>query len=188
MLVAIKIEYEDDSISVALYEGIEVEEFTNVIISSFHLSETIIGLKDPNGVIFLPKFICQNVSQIQQCTYQLLTKGRKTNSPIAPLKRVEPKIPQKQSPNEPPPQKRIDADLLDTLRYLKLDGFLNETEEKDLLEMYDNGNSDLFHSLKNFKTKGDFQTFKDSLKQLTSKKISYPDKTCLVGRHTCPCV
>lgn len=160
MLVTIKIEYENESISVALYEGIEVEELTNVITSSFHVAGSIIGLRDTNGVIFLPRFVCRNIPDIQQTTYELLVKGQKSSRPNA--------IPKRSEPIQQVVVKE-DNGLVDILKYLKMDGFINRTEEKNLLEMLDKSDSELVRILNNYKTNGNFQSLKESLKQLSGK-------------------
>ena len=170
-------EYECESVNVALYEGIEVEEFTDVILSSLHINGTIIGLKDTNGVILLPKFICQNVSHIQQTTYELVLKSKdpRVGSPITPLVQKKP-TPKLRSPVvEPPPtpprkEMAPDPELAQTLRYLKMDGFLAEAEEKVLLEMSRNASSDLLAAQQQYQKTGDFIAYKAKLKQLSNRR------------------
>lgn len=169
MLVAIKIEYENESISVALYEGIEVEELLTVITSSFHINGSVIGLRDPSGVIFLPKFLCMSVPNIQQSSYELLVKGQKNSAPIIP-KRLEPI----QKPIVKEETKAVDNELVYALKYLRTDGYINRGEEKSLLDMFNRGNSELLRILNNYKASEDFQSFKESLKQLAAKKASQP--------------
>eukprot|EP00826_Nyctotherus_ovalis_P044809 TRINITY_DN4877_c0_g2_i11.p1 TRINITY_DN4877_c0_g2~~TRINITY_DN4877_c0_g2_i11.p1 ORF type:complete len:680 (-),score=206.94 TRINITY_DN4877_c0_g2_i11:892-2931(-) len=168
MLVAIKIEYENESISVALYEGIEVEELLTVITSSFHINGSIIGLRDPSGLIFLPKFICMNVPNIQQSSYELLVKGQKNSTSIS--KRLEPV----QKPIVKEETKTVDNELVYALKYLRMDGYINRGEEKTLLDMSNRGNSELLRILNNYKASEDFQGFRESLKQLAAKKASQP--------------
>eukprot|EP01022_Parablepharisma_sp_SALTPOND_P012051 TRINITY_DN153_c0_g1_i2.p1 TRINITY_DN153_c0_g1~~TRINITY_DN153_c0_g1_i2.p1 ORF type:complete len:790 (-),score=106.37 TRINITY_DN153_c0_g1_i2:12035-14404(-) len=179
MIVAIKVEYEGESVNVALYEGIEVEEFTDVILNSLHINGTIIGLKDTNGVILLPKFICQNVSQIQQTTYELIvkTKDQRVSSPATIPKKIESKpYPPRAPPAAPTPKREPapDIDLFQMLRFLRMDGFLTEQEEKTILEMSRCNNTDLLAAQQLYQKTGDFNGFKTKLKQLSVRKQWYP--------------
>jgi len=162
MLTTIRIEYKNETISLALYEGIEAEELISVITSSFHITESIIGLRDSNGIIFLPKFICQNVSNIQRTSYDLLVKGQKSSLSI-----TIPKLPEHRSTQNIITKE--ENNLIDTLRFLRMDGFLNKSEEKKLLDMFDKGSSDMIGILHDYKLNGDFQNLKESLKQLAGR-------------------
>jgi len=187
MIVEIKVEYEGESVNVALYEGIEVEEFTDVILSSLHINGSIIGLKDTNGVILLPKFICQNVAQVQQTTYELLVKPKNKSPPITtgPTPRktdLKTYVPPKPSfvepapaPVQPPPRREVDPELVQITKYLRMDGLINETEEKVIHEMSRTSNPDLLSLQTAYSKTGDFPTFKSKLKQLASRHaLSYP--------------
>ena len=165
-MIAIKVEYEGESVNVALYEGIEMVEFNDVILSSLHVKGTIIGLKDINGVILLPKYICQNVSNIQQSTYELVIKT-KDGRPISPphSHKAEAQKPgtqsmlsyiERSSSNATPsdtttalgPQKKtgevaLEQEISQLIKFLRLDGFLSEPEEHSLSELLRSNNPDL---------------------------------------------
>ena len=158
MMIAIKVEYEGESVNVALYEGIEVEEFTEVILNSMRINGTILGLKDVNGVILLPKYICQNVANIQQNTYELVVKPKDPRSATStvsrkpePNKSITYSGSQMASPSEAESLVKSrkanevipEQDFMQMIKYLKLDGFLTEQEERAIYELYRSNNTDL---------------------------------------------
>jgi len=164
-MLAIRIEYENESISLALYEGIKIDEFIDVITGSFHITESIIGLRDSNGVIFLPKYICMSAPNIPRTSYELLVKGHKNKFCI-------PKhLGSKPIPIIAREERIVDGDLKNVLRYLKMDGFITRAEEQSILNMFNKDNSELLHILNKYKASEDFQRLKGSLKQLTMKRV-----------------
>ncbi len=191
-MIAIKVEYEGESINVALYEGIEVEEFTEVILSSLRINGTIIGLKDSNGVILLPKFICQNVANLQQMNYELIVKTKDGRAGmLSPQRKAEPPKPvpypsiyDRAPPPEPvqvqsKPDSPSEADILQLLKYLRMDGFLNEAEERTVVDLFRSGNADLLSSYQAYQRyprvgirnrSSDFITLKTRLKQIASRR------------------
>ena len=161
-MFAIKVEYEGESVDVALYEGIQIEEFLEVITSSLHVNGTIIGLRDSNGVILLPKFVCHNCSSLQQSSYELIVKSKDNNRTLssAVSRKVEPNRTATMerdrgsnisTPIEPvssqmpkkPGDMQIEQEISQLVKYLKMDGFLSEQEEHCLLELIRTENADL---------------------------------------------
>lgn len=166
-MIAIKVEYEGECVSIALYEGIELEEFIDVITSSLHITGTIIGLRCNNGVILLPKYICQNVNSLPQLSFELLVRRKPGTSP--PSRKTEnPKLPLGLSYNEPeiklsqtmgkfhdPQQRRnneqnVDHDFIQLLKYLQCDGCLTEQEERILLDLFASENPDVIAAYHDF--------------------------------------
>jgi len=70
------IEYEGETISVALYQGIDIKELNEIISEHFNLQQPIMGFKSTSGTIYTLKYICQNPLSIPSHeAYELVIKS-----------------------------------------------------------------------------------------------------------------
>ena len=166
---ALNVEYEGESVSVALYEGIEVDELLEVMSSSLRVTGTIIGLKGPNGVVLLPKFICQHVGTLELGPYELLVRPKDARIGLAVLR--SPETSKSAASFAEPDSKRLtsafttsiksaaksspemshDQELVSILTYLKLDQYLGEQEERSLWDLWHAGNGELMGALQAYR-------------------------------------
>jgi hypothetical protein len=129
----------------------------------------MIGLRSSNGVILLPKYICQNVNSLQQATYELLVRQKAGTAPVqrkAPVQKPVSKAPSFVEPESvisaqiPSPQNRRtmeqtsssinERDLYQIIKFLNMDGYLSEQEGKLLLDQSMAENSDLLNAYYEF--------------------------------------
>jgi hypothetical protein len=171
-MIAIKIEYECESVSIALYEGIEVQELTEAITSSLRVNGTVLGLKDSSGVVLLLKYICRNVAEMQPITYELIVKPKDGRLARSPAQRKADPNKMSQRPlvsmtdqgsdtgsmypaaPRPPTSERADkrqpepgeSELLQLTHCLRQDGFVSEAEERAIHDMVHAFNHELIYA------------------------------------------
>ena len=176
------IEYEGETISVALYQGIDIKELNEIISEHFNLQQPIMGFKSTSGTIYTLKYICQNPLSIPSHeAYELVIKSlnkshrqQQINTQIEGKKKFNNFMLESLEIKKSECKKNeitLENEFFSFIKYLRYDNFLDSASEKMLIDLYLRGDHDIIEAAQYLHSNSDLQQFKDRIiRKLSSNR------------------